>query len=166
VQFVNFLTLKTAVIFSLLIGALFYINGFDYLWSFFFSADDLEVIRKGGSWFFSVPFFDRVSHALYFISLLGLIGLLLATIISYRVCKKLELAKFNVVIVFLLAFLINKPLMDNFRFFGYKNALFLNFSMHVYFLTNFLIAIVIGSAFLFLPLYFHVLKFANRGGKI
>ena len=158
--------MEIKVIISWLIGSLFYINGFNYLWALFFPSGDLEIIRQGGYYSFWNTRIDTISSWLYFISALGLIGLISASVINYLVSKKLKVSAFYVIIVFVIAYFINKPLMSNFQIFGYHNSLFKNASMHVFFVVSFFIVIMIGTIFLIFPLYFRYFKFANPGGTV
>ena len=158
------LSMKIKVVASLLIGMLFFINGFHQLWALFFSAESLEVTRGKGWWSFYNPFLDNISQWLYLISSLGLIGLLLASIIGVKICKKLQLPEHLVSVSFVVAYIINKPIVSDFHFFDYRNTLFLNVSMHLLFLANFLLAVLLGTVFLLLPLYFKYFKYANSGG--
>jgi hypothetical protein len=156
--------MKIKVVVSLLIGMLFFINGFHQLWSLFFSAESLEITR-GNVWSgFYIPFLDKVSQWLYLISCLGFAGLILASVVGFQTCKKLQLSKHNVTLAFLFAYIINKPIISGFLFFGYRNSLFENFSMHVLFLANFFLSVLTGTVFLILPLYIKYFKFANPGG--
>ena len=155
--------MKIKVIISWLIGALFYINGFNYLWVLFFPAEALEIIRQGNTYSFWKTPIDTISNLLYFISVLGLIGLIAASLINYWLSKKLKLSIFYVIIVFVIAYFINKPFIGSFQFFGYHTQLLKNASMHILFVTNFFIAILIGTAFLIFPLYFRYFKLANPG---
>lgn len=155
--------LKINVVLSWLTGCLFYINGFNKLWAFLLHPDDLEFLREGGMFYMSTPL-HRISSWLYFISVLGLIGLIVASVISSSICKKLKLPKLHVIVVFVIAYIINEPLMGNFEIFEYRNSLFKNANMHVFFLVSFSVTILIGTAFLILPIYFRYFKYSNPGG--
>jgi hypothetical protein len=143
---------------------LFYINGANVLWTFLVPAQHLEVIRKGGWWSFYFPMFDSISFKLHFITFFGLLGLMVATVVSYWICKKRNDSIWNVVIVFVLAFFLNSLFIGDFRFFNYKSPLFENVSMHVYYLTQLILALLVGTAFLLFTLYLKYFKFANPGG--
>jgi hypothetical protein len=146
-------------------GSLFYINGCNHLWSFFFSSADLEVIRtRRGWWSFLLPTFDQISHVLHFITFFGFIGLVIAGIVNWCICKRKGYSVINTIVAFISAFFLNGIFIGDFIFLKADNNLFANLSMHTYFLTNIALALLIGSIFLIFPLYLRYFKLANPGG--
>jgi hypothetical protein len=153
------------VLISQLIGSLFYINGCNHLWSFFFPSADLEVIRTGrGWWTFLLPTFDQISHVLHFITIFGFIGLVTAGIVNWCICKRKGYSVINAVVAFVTAFLLNGIFIGDLLFFKPDHNFFANFSMHTYFLFNIALALLIGSMFLIFPIYLRYFKIGNRGG--
>ena len=145
-------------------GALFFINGFNWIWTFLVPAENLEVIRSGSSWSFYISPFSQISHTLRFISFFGLIGLLLACGMGLWICQKRGYAKRNVLAVFFLAFLLNDGFVGDLQFFEYRSAWFSPFSMHVYFVVHFLLAVLIGSGIFVFTYYLKYFKWADTGG--
>ena len=84
--------MKIKIVISLVIGMLFFINAFDQLWWVFYSVENLEAIRKGGWFSYYNPVLDEISRWLFLISALGFIGLILASIIGLKTCKKLQIS--------------------------------------------------------------------------
>jgi len=135
------------------------------LWTFFFPSSSLEVIRaRSGWWTFVLPAFDRISYFLQFITFFGLIGLVIAGIISWSICRRRGYSVMNAAVAFISAFFLNKIFIGDLQFFEPENDLFANYNMHIYFLTNLVLAVLIGTIFLLFPLYLRYFKYANPGG--
>jgi hypothetical protein len=156
--------LKFNVIFFQSVGALFFIKSFQRLSFLNWPNDFLEFLRSphfgllyGSS---SSPFFTD----LYFINLIGLLGLFAACALAYSVCRKLKFSGWNVILVFIIALLVNKLFMDILKAFPYKSTLLERFSLHTLLLANILIALIIGVGFILFPFVFKYFKYANPGG--
>ena len=135
------------------------------MWTLFFPSSSLEVIRaRSGWWTFALPSFDRISYFLQFITCFGLIGLVIAGIINWSICRRKEYSVLNAAVAFISAFFLNKVFIGDLLFFEPYNDLFVNYNMHIYFLTNLTLAFLFGTIFLLFPLYLRYFKFANPGG--
>ncbi|HYH16070.1 MAG TPA: hypothetical protein VD794_12650 [Flavisolibacter sp.] len=156
--------MKLPVLFFQLVGSLFFINGFNPVWAFFVPANNLEMFRGQGRSNIYFTGFEQFSFLLDFISPFGLLGLIIASLVSYWVCKRRNYRKLHVLAVFVLAFLLNRIFIGDLQFFNYNSELFKAVSMHIYFLVHMLLALLIGLAFLLFPLWLRYFRYANPGG--
>jgi hypothetical protein len=153
--------MKLKIIISLLIGALFYMAAFNQLWIFFIQGNADQIVSHTSSWSIYYAFPEPFSRLFYFINPLRLGGLILAGIIAYLICKRLQLSRINLLPVLVMALVINKLFLQTQGIFHYGRFSTPTDQL-LYFLLRFVLLTLAGTVFMVLPLYFRHFRYANR----
>src|SRR5688572_7448424 len=123
------------------------------------------MVRGNSSWSVYSYWLNYLIPNVPIITILGFLGLLLATFIGYRICKARKYKSINIVTAFVLVILTNEILMRNFRFIDFRSRLLEDWSLHLLFATNVLLSLLVGTLSLLFILYLPYFKYTNPGGS-
>ena len=156
--------MKVKIIISFVIGSLFYVSAFNHLWIFCISDDAFQMTRKTSSWSIYYDFPEPFSTLFSFINPLQFAGLIVAIIIAWFICRRLQVSRVNLLALFIIALLISKLFLQRPGPFSYDSFPTTN-GPSAWFILRFLLLALAGTLLLVLPLYFRYFKYANPGGK-
>ena len=139
-------------------GGLFFIKAFDTFQYLIFDKESLEVFRTQ-SYFSFFSGLTSMSHKLFFITVPGLLGLLLASIIAGYINRIMSYKQSLLLVAFLLVFLLNKLFFDIPHMINFRSEYLSKYSVKLILTIAMLIGVIFGLGILLLGRHLKTLNY-------